>query len=119
MLMAIDEQLPPACAFAVSVLEERDLDPDSVPEEAVEAAQLHMATCPRCLNAVAIPTRRKKKKTRRVAEADKPGGQAKESRVTATTPPPLHDGLSFVSYKHRASRQFQTQRVQHCMQMQT
>ena len=36
--MVIDEQLPPACAFAVSVLQERDLDPDSVPEEAVEAA---------------------------------------------------------------------------------
>src|SRR5712672_1373818 len=43
MLMAIDEQLPPACAFAVSVLEERNLNPDSVPEEAVEAAQSQLA----------------------------------------------------------------------------
>src|SRR5579883_880078 len=66
MLMAIDEQLPPACAFAISVLEERDLDPDAVPEEAVEAAQHHMATCPRCLNAATIArTPRKKKKARR------------------------------------------------------
>src|SRR5712672_3141409 len=105
MLMAIDEQLPPACAFAVSVLEERDLDPDSVPEEAVEAAQLHMATCPRCLNAVAIPTRRKKKKTRRVAEPDNPGVQAQDSRVTATIAPPLHDDLSFVSNKNEDARQ--------------
>ncbi len=55
-VFAINEQLPPACAFAVSVLEERDLDPDSVPEEAVEAAQHHMATCPRCLSAPIHPT---------------------------------------------------------------
>jgi hypothetical protein len=119
MLMAIDEQLPPACAFAVSVLEERDLDPDSVPEEAVEAAQLHMATCPRCLNAVAIPTRRKKKKTRRVAEPDNPGVQAQDSRVTATIAPPLHDDLSFVSNKNEDAGQLQAPRVQLATQMQT
>jgi hypothetical protein len=44
------EKLPPACAFAVSVLTDYDLEPDSVPEEAVEAAQQHMATCIRCLS---------------------------------------------------------------------
>src|SRR5207247_9775941 len=49
MLMA-KEKLPPACAFAVSVLTDYDLEPDSVPEEAVEAAQQHMATCIRCLS---------------------------------------------------------------------
>ncbi|HEV2474447.1 MAG TPA: hypothetical protein VGS41_17350, partial [Chthonomonadales bacterium] len=65
--MAIDEQLPPACAFAVSVLVERDMDPDAVPEEAVEAAQLHLATCVRCLSSPpAISPPRKKKKRRPV-----------------------------------------------------
>src|SRR5579875_660886 len=74
--MATEERLPPACAFALSVLAERDLDPEAVPEEAVEAAQQHMATCPRCVNASANPSSsttgaapRKKKKVRRVAEA--------------------------------------------------
>ncbi len=67
----MDAPLPPACAFAISVLAERDLDPEAVPEEAVEAAQQHMATCVRCLSSppmVAPP--RKKKKVRRVAETD-------------------------------------------------
>src|SRR5579864_8812709 len=65
--MAIDEQLPPACAFAVSVLVERDMDPDSVPEEAVEAAQQHLVTCVRCLSSPpAISPPRKKKKRRPV-----------------------------------------------------
>ena len=95
--MVIDEQLPPACAFAVSVLEERDLDPDSVPEEAVEAAQHHMATCPRCLRAAAISTPRKKKKSRRVAESDYPSDQVlQDSRATARIAPPIHEDLSFV-----------------------
>ncbi len=48
--MAIDQHLPPACAFAISVLVERDMDPDAVPEEAVEAAQHHLVTCVRCLS---------------------------------------------------------------------
>jgi len=88
MLMVIDEQLPPACAFAVSVLQERDLDPDSVPEEAVEAAQHHMATCPRCLSAAAtISAPRKKKKVRRVAEPDYPGKQGLDSWATTTASP--------------------------------
>lgn len=73
--MATEERLPPACAFAISVLAERDLDPEAVPEEAVEAAVQHMATCPRCSNASSASRApatsaapRKKKKVRRVAE---------------------------------------------------
>lgn len=69
--MAIDEHLPPACAFAISVLVERDMDPEAVPEEAVEAAQHHLATCVRCLaSPPAISPPRKKKKPRRVMESD-------------------------------------------------
>src|SRR5215469_10609915 len=67
--MAIEEHLPPACAFAISVLQEREIDPDGVPEEAVEAAQQHLATCIRCLSSppmIAAP--RKKKKRRPVSE---------------------------------------------------
>ncbi len=65
--MITEERLPPACAFAVSVLAEYDTDPDAVPEEAVEAAQQHMATCARCLSVqtAASPTQRKKKKVRK------------------------------------------------------
>lgn len=105
--MAIDEQLPPACAFAVSVLKERDLDPDSVPEEAVEAAQHHMATCPQCLNAAASSTPRKKKKTRRVAERDKPGVQVQDSRTTADVAPPSHDNLTSAYSKSQDAEQSQ------------
>ena len=69
--MAMDELLPPACAFALSVLADRDIDPDSVPEEAVEAAEQHIATCVRCLSSPTITSSaRKKKKVRRVAESD-------------------------------------------------
>jgi len=73
--MATEERLPPACAFALSVLAERNLDPEAVPEEAVEAAQQHMITCARCANgtssaASVSTTQRKKKKVRRVAESD-------------------------------------------------
>lgn len=70
--MAIEEQLPPACAFAISVLQEREVDPDGVPEEAVEAAQLHLTTCIRCLSSppmIAAP-RKKKRVRRRVEELD-------------------------------------------------
>ena len=64
--MITEERLPPACAFAVSVLAERDTDPDAVPEEAVEAAQQHMATCVRCVNAQAAnAAARRRKKVRR------------------------------------------------------
>jgi len=69
--MATDEMLPPACAFALSVLADRDLDPDSVPEEAVEAAEQHIATCVRCLSSpTTTSSARKKKKVRRTAESD-------------------------------------------------
>lgn len=68
--MAIDEQLPPACAFAVSVLVERDMDPDSVPEEAVEAAHHHLATCVRCLSSPPAISPPRKKKKRRPLEQD-------------------------------------------------
>ena len=48
--MTTVERLPPACAFAVSVLTEFHVDPDAVPEEAVEAAQHHLQTCSRCIS---------------------------------------------------------------------
>src|SRR5216684_5664166 len=71
MLMAIDQHLPPACAFAISVLVERDMDPDAVPEEAVEAAQHHLVTCVRCLSSPpVISPPRKKKRPRRSLESD-------------------------------------------------
>src|SRR5690242_7709386 len=69
--MAIEERLPPGCAFAISVLQERETDPEGVPEEAVEAAQQHLATCIRCLSSppmIAAP--RKKKKVRRPVEPE-------------------------------------------------
>ncbi len=73
--MAIEERLPPACAFAISVLAERNQDPDAVPEEAVEAAEQHMVTCARCVASQAsqamtdrtVPLN-KKKKFRRLPE---------------------------------------------------
>ncbi len=69
--MATDEMLPPACAFALSVLADRDFDPDTVPEEAVEAAEQHIATCVRCLSSPATASSaRKKKKVRRALESD-------------------------------------------------
>lgn len=76
--MATEERLPPACAFALAVLAEYNLDPEAVPEEAVEAAQQHMETCARCSAAQATKTTsstpRKKKKVRRMVEA--PGHDA-------------------------------------------
>lgn len=69
--MAIEERLPPACAFAVSVLQEHGLDPDAVPEEALEAAQQHLTTCIRCLSSPpVIAPPRKKKRVRKTAEPD-------------------------------------------------
>ncbi len=69
--MATEERLPPACAFAISVLEECKQDPEAVPEEAVEAAQQHITSCTRCRAAFTPPatddTSRKKKKGRRKA----------------------------------------------------
>jgi len=101
--MAMDELLPAACAFAVSVLAERDLDPDSVPEEAIEAAEYHIATCVRCLSSTSVGTpARKKKKVRRAAEPDYlaqgstqtlidepvPSPQMQASPLPVQTPPP-------------------------------
>lgn len=96
--MAIEERLPPACAFAISVLQERETDPDGVPEEAVEAAQQHLATCIRCLSSppmIAAP--RKKRRRRPVEDSDyastatqtaettsPPHAQAEAARVTVT-----------------------------------
>ncbi len=71
--MATEERLPPACAFAVSVLAEYNQDPYMVPEEAVEAAQQHMVTCARCVASqapqtpTANSTLRKKKRLRPIA----------------------------------------------------
>src|SRR6266567_1170508 len=69
MLMA-KGKMPPACAFAVSVLADYDLDPDSVPEEAVEAAQQHMATCIRCLSNPRDTTPGKKRKVYQAEASD-------------------------------------------------
>src|SRR5579885_1813326 len=66
--MATDQLLPPACAFAQSILVEYAQDPEAVPEEAVEAAQLHIATCARCQGqetGTNGATSSKKRKTRR------------------------------------------------------
>ncbi|HEY4036831.1 MAG TPA: hypothetical protein VGL94_22975 [Ktedonobacteraceae bacterium] len=52
----MEEKLPPACAFAISVLAEYKHDPDTVPEEAIEAAQEHVAICPRCKETSHTPT---------------------------------------------------------------
>jgi hypothetical protein len=72
--MATEERLPPACAFAISVLAEHNQDPYMVPEEAVEAAQQHMVTCARCVASqrpqrpVGNSTLRKKKRLRPMAD---------------------------------------------------
>ena len=68
--MAIEEHLPPACAFAISVLQERETDPEGVPEDAVEAAQQHLATCIRCLSSPPVITVPRKKKRRRPVVED-------------------------------------------------
>src|SRR5581483_4150559 len=89
MLMAIDQHLPPACAFAVSVLVERDMDPDAVPEEAVEAAQHHLVTCARCLSSPpAISPPRKKKRPRRALGPDTTLETYTPLPVEAAAPPP-------------------------------
>ncbi len=85
--MAIDQHLPPACAFAISVLVERDMDPDAVPEEAVEAAQHHLVTCVRCLSSPpVISPPRKKKRPRRALEPD--------ASFEIYTPIPLEEAAS-------------------------
>lgn len=110
--MAIEEQLPPACAFAISVLQEWDINPEDVPEEAVEAAQQHLATCIRCLSSP--PSEEKKRRSTveqheyapapaqtaevsapQASQAELPGvtvtledrSQPAESRIASTPPP--------------------------------
>ncbi|HEY6540970.1 MAG TPA: hypothetical protein VIZ18_08540, partial [Ktedonobacteraceae bacterium] len=86
--MAIDQHLPPACAFAISVLVERDMDPDAVPEEAVEAAQHHLVTCVRCLaSPPVISPPRKKKRPRRPLEVDMPEEVHTPIPLEAAAPP--------------------------------
>lgn len=86
--MAIEERLPPACAFAISVLQEREVDPDAVPEEAVEAAQQHLATCIRCLSSppMIVAPRKKKRVRRRVEEVDY---SSEAPRVEEAAPPAI------------------------------
>src|SRR5437762_339585 len=88
----MEERLPPACAFAISVLAEHEQDPEAVPEEALEAAQQHMATCARCKDAsntqtipTATPAPRKKKKVRRPAESNGAGSLSLQSLLDETT----------------------------------
>jgi hypothetical protein len=90
----MEERLPPACAFAISVLAEYEQDPEAVPDEAVEAAQQHMATCARCQNAsnaqtspAASPAPRKKKRTRRPAESNGTGQAAVQTLLDESLPP--------------------------------
>jgi hypothetical protein len=89
----MEERLPPACAFAISVLAEHEQDPEAVPEEAVEAAQQHMATCERCKNAsntqtapITTPTPRKKKKVRRPIESNSTGPSSLQTLLDETMP---------------------------------
>lgn len=92
--MAIEERLPPACAFAVSVLQEHEIDPDAVPEEALEAAQEHLITCARCLSSppmIAAPRSNKKKRGRKATAgqaaatvAPTEATQTEQPRVTVT-----------------------------------
>lgn len=82
--MAIEERLPPACAFAISVLQERETDPEGVPEEAVEAAQQHLATCIRCLSSPPMIAAPRKKKRRRPS--------VEESAFTAVVDQPVKSG---------------------------
>ncbi len=90
--MVTEERLPPACAFAASVLAEYAVDPDAVPEEAVEAAQQHMASCARCVQANASSMgARKKKRVRRVAETT-PFNGTTQTLVQEPLSPPTETG---------------------------
>ncbi len=94
--MKTEERLPPACAFAVSVLAERDVDPDAVPEEAVEAAQQHITTCIRCVSAQTENTAiRKRKKGRRGGLGSEYSGPlVLETPVEETASPQVEETLS-------------------------
>jgi hypothetical protein len=64
------EQVSPTCEFARSVLRDYAQDTDSVPEEALEAARQHAASCERCSQsteelASVVSATRKQRKVRR------------------------------------------------------
>lgn len=83
------EKMPPACAFAVSVLNEYNLNPDDVPEEAVEAAEQHVTTCVRCLSNTSIDTTSlngKKKKARQGAESSYPSHANEQTSLREPVP---------------------------------
>ncbi|MBO0783093.1 MAG: hypothetical protein J2P37_30120, partial [Ktedonobacteraceae bacterium] len=81
----MEEQLSPTCTFALSVLMEHAQDANAVPEEALEAARQHIATCEHCAQAaqsveVASDAPRKKRKARRATRAG--SKDAAQSRAT-------------------------------------
>src|SRR5579884_3191556 len=76
--MATNKLLPPACAFAASVLEEYAKEPDAVPEEAVEAAREHIAACPQCGEGTA--------KSRAVRAPAKKRGRRSTAEMSAASP---------------------------------
>jgi len=105
--MATEERLPPACAFAVSVLAEYNQDPYMVPEEAVEAAQQHMVTCARCVASqapqtpTANSTLRKRKRLRPMSNNGE-GSQSSaqtllEERPSATPQEQVDGGAEYSS----------------------
>lgn len=85
--MAREEHLPPACAFALSVLQERASTPDEVPEEAVEAAEQHLATCIRCLSSPPLLAPPRKKRRVRRPEENMPTPAAPQRVETIVSPP--------------------------------
>lgn len=98
----MEERLHPACAFAISVLADYDQDPNSVPEEAVEAARAHRATCSRCGDkkianmpayATGTPGPRKRKKVHRVAEDGREHEEHVFTTPIAETPPPIAEPI--------------------------
>jgi len=86
--MAQVEPLPPACAFALAVLQEQAHDPAEVPEEAVEAARQHLATCMRCLSEppVIAAGQRKRRARRPVKEPVSTQAASPERAAVTITP---------------------------------
>lgn len=85
--MAKEVHVPPACAFALAVLQEQASDPAEVPEEAVEAAREHLATCLRCLGEppIGAPGRRKRRARKPVGAAiSAPEGAAVDQASPST-----------------------------------
>lgn len=86
--MVTDEQLPPTCAFAISVLSDYQREPRSVPEEALEAAQQHVTTCTRCKESRdllgAIPRPKKKGREATGKMSTRKGATAKAAQHNGT-----------------------------------